>query len=247
MALRSFAALRPASRLARLEPPSAEAQPALFDAFVRLMPLGNRARGLRRRPRGPRGRRRADGTRPTTAPGTRARRCPGCAPSTSASTRCAPSGPAAIPRAGCACCRPSRRSSSCCAAAPARPAYAIATAKDRASVVRILAAYGSRRPLRPAPHPRQGDRRLEARPPPPSGPRPGPALRGDHLRRRQGEPPAGGGDPRGALRAGGLGLQRPPRARPRPARRASWSAPWKTPRRASSGPRPRRGTCANLP
>jgi phosphoglycolate phosphatase-like HAD superfamily hydrolase len=44
VALRTFAALRPRARLARAaERPEAEANPALFDAFVGLMPLGNRA------------------------------------------------------------------------------------------------------------------------------------------------------------------------------------------------------------
>ena len=43
VALRSFASLRPTSRLARAaERPEAEANPALFEAFVALMPLGNR-------------------------------------------------------------------------------------------------------------------------------------------------------------------------------------------------------------
>jgi len=43
VALRTFAELRPGSRLARVaEGPEAEADPALFQAFVGLMPLGNR-------------------------------------------------------------------------------------------------------------------------------------------------------------------------------------------------------------
>jgi phosphoglycolate phosphatase-like HAD superfamily hydrolase len=44
VALRTFARLRPAGRLARLAAqPAAEAQPALYAAFLALMPLGNRA------------------------------------------------------------------------------------------------------------------------------------------------------------------------------------------------------------
>jgi len=44
VALRTFAALRPDARIAACaERPSPEAQPALFAAFVGLMPLGNRA------------------------------------------------------------------------------------------------------------------------------------------------------------------------------------------------------------
>jgi phosphoglycolate phosphatase-like HAD superfamily hydrolase len=44
VALRTFARLRPSARLAALaERPEAEAQPALFAAFLALMPLGNRA------------------------------------------------------------------------------------------------------------------------------------------------------------------------------------------------------------
>ena len=101
----------------------AEAQPALFAAFVRPHAPRQPRGGLRRRPRGPRGRRRAAGPgrlrRLLREPGGR----PASAPSTSASTRCAPTGPARDPegwlRAAGALSRPSSR---CCAAAPARRA-----------------------------------------------------------------------------------------------------------------------------